>query len=250
MADAKIALSHAVRLAADYRSEVIKREAALEELEQKSTLEIDQLKEELQRAERSLASLKHQHHLEIMKLEKERQENFGTLLQENKENLIEDELRKKQFEVSTLQDKLDTILSVTTSKTIRRKRASVAYELEDLNISSDGKICPDDEIADPTWRQTPLGKRLARLRASPTGQKKITFGEPLLKCACRSACATTRCMCFSIKKACHELCGCDPVKCKSKLSTSFRMENSTLNQTYNVDEDEPSLSKRRKVSGT
>lgn len=237
MADAKIALSHAVRLAADYRAEVLKREATLSEIEQKALTEQQQLKAELQKAEAQLTNSKQQHHAEIIKLEKERQDTFGTLIEENKEN--------KQV-VSTLQNRLDTIVDVTMSPHIRKKRASVNYELEDLNLSSDGTLRHDDEVALPEWRRTPLGKRLARMRSTSGTSSSIC--EPLLRCFCASSCSSNRCMCYKVNKECDERCRCKAEKCHFKLKCASFLENSDLNQTYKVADDDSSLTKRRKVS--
>lgn len=271
MADAKVALAHAVKLAADIRREALKREAALQEAQQRAMMDQQKAEEDRLKAEAAAKALKHElekerdsHSREVRKLEKEHLETIHDLLQnkENKENVPMEELRKKEEEVSCLQDRLNTILSVTvTPRNNRRSR-----EFEDLNVSSDGTYVDDDDdkLRDPDWRKTPLGKRLQALKSSRSstnlmqslsscGRKRTTMGEPTIRCGCLSRCDSKRCICFRVKGSCGDHCSCQPSKCQYKLATisegkSFSDESSSFNLNRTFVKEDTSLTKRRKVS--
>jgi len=130
----------------------------------------------------------------------------------------------------------------TTKSTFQEVATSISSE-EELDYDSDD---------DPEWRQTPMFKRIKKLKEEANGQapppKMPTIEVPEKKteklnkrmsrshCACRTG-GCKNCICSKDKRACTQDCGCSATGvCKNSVSLPKVLEdpNRNLNETFDM----------------
>ncbi|XP_011865378.1 PREDICTED: chromosome-associated kinesin KIF4 [Vollenhovia emeryi] len=105
----------------------------------------------------------------------------------------------------------------------KKRRGEGSTEVIDENayLSPDESSMIEDDIdKDPDWKKTPLYNRIQKMQnKSKLSIQRLTFKfEPngsLIRCACKTKCATRICTCRKNGVACAD-CGCDAVQCQNK----------------------------------
>merc|ERR1712110_321330 len=124
----------------------------------------------------------------------------------------------------------------------KKTRNNVRYDANELSFGDETEDDDDDEMFnDPDWHQTPLIKRLKKIRDTNNTQankRKLgeTFSEgetenagaeangaPRAKrssvsgvCGCKNGCKTKRCSCVKSGKGCSDTCKCPLAQCGNR----------------------------------
>jgi len=189
--------------------------------------------------------------LERLKIQQEELERCCGLQQQLNTALNEvEELKTQLSDISTITKPIKSIKKKTTKKTFQELPAASISSEDDLSYDSDD---------DPEWRQTPMFKRIKKLReeaSSGVPPKMSEWAEPEKKTSCtdlkkektgkrmsRSHCACRvggckNCICSKDKRACSKECGCSSTgNCKNSISISKILEedpNRNMNETFDM----------------
>ncbi|XP_011173030.1 chromosome-associated kinesin KIF4 isoform X2 [Solenopsis invicta] len=113
-------------------------------------------------------------------------------------------------------------------KAKKRKTEESKMEIieEDGSLLHDNSsIIEDDTDKDPDWKKTPLYSRIQKLQnKSKLSSQRLTFkiedNESLIKCACKTKCATRVCTCRKNSVTCNN-CSCSD-QCQNKDEKNVR----------------------------
>ena len=234
---AKCALKYMFELAAEMKRNVSSKED-LDTLHQQT----------INKLEQQMKDAAHAHHQEIVRIEREHQEKVFVLLKQlqgyevhavgdsvlverlqiqnqelDKMEALRKELEEKSHEIDNLKSRLHTPKKQHKRKSSRSESSVLAPDVTfDISLSD---VEEDDVITDPDWKNTPIFKRLQKMK-----NEKIPLYQPeqqrasvkrnsdgQVKCTCKSAaCKTKICGCRKVGSCCAKDCKCDPSACQNR----------------------------------
>ncbi|KAL0122222.1 hypothetical protein PUN28_007163 [Cardiocondyla obscurior] len=102
----------------------------------------------------------------------------------------------------------------------KREKTQIIDANCDLSLDTSLTMEHDDVDKDPDWKKTPLYSRIQKLQnKSKLSVQQLTFktepDENLIRCACKTKCATRICTCRKNGVTCNN-CNCDSNQCQNK----------------------------------
>jgi kinesin family protein 4/21/27 len=248
MTEAKIALQYLFEKAAEHMANHSASENTIKEIKhlyEEAVKNTEVLEEEI-------SNLKDEHYDKLHQVGRENAEYMALLLKpltsSTNSGLKDSELQK----LTKLQEELMKLSQDVDANKRRNeaakkaKKSAVRYTVEELLHDDSADIVTDQEDDeemfddDPDWYQTPLIRRIKKIRETALHQSNApkrklgetfeanSFGVDLPKakrsnsssglggCACKTGCRTKRCQCVKADKACSDLCKCPLSQCANR----------------------------------
>ncbi|KAK4884404.1 hypothetical protein RN001_000675 [Aquatica leii] len=227
MAEAKVALKFIFDLTSDIRRREIQSGNKCSELQ----TGYEELKLRCDSLEAQIKALKANHQHELSDIIKECEEKVSVLLRQLRRLPMEDikeeyqqryviqqlALEKSEEAVEELKDKLKTFEEQmehnenklkSENDDLRRLLDEIKSNVFDCDISVE-----DNVELDPDWRNTPLAKRVQKIRDSTVTETRCTIKRSFDGgCTCRRGrCITKSCGCKKLGSFCNALCKCSNV---------------------------------------
>ena len=295
MTEAKIALQYLFEKAADSSASYSNSQSMYNELK----LLHDEAMKNTESLEEEIANLKEDHEEQMMESGKDYEERVAFLLKQltSKTGINGGDDSIKEADIQKFSKLQEALMKMTQDFERNKKdkadilasgkktRNNVRYGTFDE--SSDEDESDGEMFNDPDWYQTPLIKRIKKIRdtnnQTMAGKRKLgeTFteaenepeGAPKAKrssvsgvCGCKNGCKTKRCSCVKSGKGCSDTCKCPLAQCGNRgdrvegassndNTVLSDMSNNTtagtmslLNDTYQVPDDAIDDVNQRKIT--
>ncbi|KAL6262365.1 hypothetical protein P5V15_007454 [Pogonomyrmex californicus] len=167
---------------------------------------------------------------------KEKYQNLEVQLEQYKKQEKENKMsRTSSSDTETLTKSNEQVLTENNLNNENKKSWSKRRKIEskidiiDENayLSHDDSLVIEDDVdKDPDWKKTPLYNRIQKLQnKSKLSFQRLTFkmesNESLIRCACKTKCATRLCTCRKNGVTCNN-CNCDSEQCQNNDKENLR----------------------------
>ena len=260
MTEAKIALQYLFEKAAENMASLGTTQNTYNELK---TLYEEAVKN-TQALEDEIINLKEDHEEQMVEAGKDYEDRVAYLLNQLTNKSYKGEVSEKDIQMfSKLQENL---LKMTKEfeeqpKKVKRQPKPAKYDVKAIMADYEDDSELDDDDSDPDWYQTPLLKRIKKIRETtlhqPSAQLKRKLGETFTEnetpeqenegpkpkkrsgssilggCGCKTGCNTKRCACVKNDKPCTDACKCPLMQCENRKDRSDQPDQSALSDISN-----------------
>merc|ERR1719225_635208 len=254
MTEAKIALQYLFEKAADSSASYSNAQSSLNEIK----VLYDEAIKNTEALEEEITALKDDHHEQMMESGKDYEERVAFLLKQltSKNGLNSDSVKDTDIQkFSKLQEALNKMAQDFEKNKKAKKPEESGKKLRSENIykydsfEDDSDDSENEMFDDPDWQQTPLIKRLKKIKdttnQNQTLANKRKLGEPFTEgeveagadgvgeprakrssvlgvCGCKNGCKTKRCSCVKAGKGCSDTCKCPLAQCENRKDSDER----------------------------
>lgn len=251
MTEAKIALQYLFEKAAESMASHGSVQTSLNDLRSM----YDEAIKNVEALEEEITDLKDEHSEKMVELGKEYEERVTVLLRQltsksgsgNSDDIKDSEIQKfSQLQEALLKMNQDYETNKKSKKPTSKQQQVERYTLEEIlnDSEEEGDISQNEENEegtdmddDPDWYQTPLLKRIKKIREKTFQPQKRKLGDTFTeneteggapkakrsnssagsgKCSCQTGCKNKRCQCVKSGKGCSDECRCPSDQCKNR----------------------------------